>query len=76
MGKLAESNYLNNCSFSVLSVFYISFSIRNRLSPEYAEKVLTKESNKIKEKNKNVGLVRFELTIDGYLRTTAFTVFW
>ncbi|AGF97216.1 hypothetical protein MmTuc01_1877 [Methanosarcina mazei Tuc01] len=38
--------------------------------------MLTKESNKIKEKNKNVGLVRFELTIDGYLRTTAFTVFW
>lgn len=74
MGKLAESNYLNNCRFSVLSVFYISFSIRNRLSPEYAEKVLTKEYNKIKEKNKNVGLVRFELTIDGSLRTTASTV--
>lgn len=29
-----------------------------------------------KYKLKKVGLVRFELTIDGYLRTTAFTVFW
>jgi hypothetical protein len=28
------------------------------------------------KKRKNVGLVRFELTIDGYLRTTALTVLW
>lgn len=76
MRELSESNYLKNCRFLFFLFFYIPFSKLDRLSPEYAEKVLTKEYNKIKEKNKNVGLVRFELTIDGYLRTTAFTVFW
>ena len=34
----------------------------------------TKGNKRKQKKTKKVGLVRFELTIDGYLRTTALTV--
>jgi hypothetical protein len=69
LGELAESNYFLNYVFS-----YTYFS--QNITDHYPNRALQKEHIPELKKRKNVGLVRFELTIDGYLRTTAFTVLW